>query len=73
MYYLDYSRLQSTEFSHNSNSSNEHEKDEKLDFTDFLNKLVYQMIFNNKESYYSDVSSNSSSMKQAKKTKNIIK
>jgi hypothetical protein len=73
MYDLDYSRSQSTGFSHNRNSRKEHEKGEKLVFTDFLNKLVYQMTFNNKESNYSDISSNSSSMKQAKKTKNIIK
>ena len=58
--------------SHYSNSSNEHEKDEKPDFTDYLNKLIYQMIFNTKEAYYNDDSSNSSSMKQAKKTKNAV-
>ena len=72
MYDLDYSRSQSTGFSHNRNSRKEPEKGEKLDFTDFLNKLIYQMIFNTKEAYYNDDSSNSSSMKQAKKTKNVI-
>ena len=61
MYDLEYMRSQSTGF---SNSNNENDQEEKLDFTNFLNKLAYQMIFNDK-----DVSSNSSSIKQAKKRK----
>ncbi len=58
MYDLEYMKSQSTGFSHNSNSSNENDQEEKLNFTNFLNKLAYQMIFNHK-----DISSKSSSIK----------
>ncbi len=61
---LEYMRSQSTSFSHNSSSSNENVQEEEVDFTNFLHKLAYQMIFNDR-----DVSSNSLSIKQAKKTK----
>jgi hypothetical protein len=67
MYDLEYMRSQSTGISHNSNSnssSNEIDEEEKLDFTNFLNKLAHQMIFNDR-----DISSNSSSTQQAKKRK----
>jgi hypothetical protein len=53
MYDLEYMRSQSTGISYNSNSksssrssNNEIDREEKLDFTNFLNKLAYQMIFN---------------------------
>ena len=45
MYDLEYTRSQSTGFSNNSNSGNKDDEDEKLDFTNFLNKLAYQMIY----------------------------
>ena len=60
MYNLEYMKSQSTGFSHNSNSSNESGQEEKLDFTKFLNKLAYQMIFNHR-----DISSKSSSIKNS--------
>ena len=40
MHDLEYMKSQSTGFSHNSNSSNENDQEEKLNFTNFFNKLA---------------------------------